>query len=207
MNGHAKDSPPPLPPRPMQQHTMVPTQQYPMAPVQQYPVAPMHQYPMMPMQQYSMVPMQQYPIAPMQQYSTAPVQQYPAVPMQNYSTPHGYLPAAPPPYGAPPSLEIELFTTPVSTLKAIGLNKPIDIVAHWTLCINGWCYELARQDVKNEKYYYRTITLEEWKEKRTQQRKTWCSDRVGQMARPYTHELIHEVGECTHANYVLGIWF
>ncbi|KAG8159509.1 hypothetical protein KVR01_010146 [Diaporthe batatas] len=88
---------------------------------------------------------------------------------------------------------MELLTVPVSSLKSLGLKKPIDIVAHWTICINGICYELARQTNKKEPYFYRCISLGEWKAKRISQGKPIESHELGQMTMPYSHQLIHEV--------------
>lgn len=93
--------------------------------------------------------------------------------------------------------QIVLLATPVSCLKAMGITKPIDIVAHWTIRINGWCYELARQFDKKFPYYYRSMPEGEWRTYRERQQKPVEQHVVGHMTVPYTHEIIEEVGKCT----------
>lgn len=116
---------------------------------------------------------------------------YTGLPPAQYATTQSYyLPSR-----APNS--IELLTVPVSSLKSLGIKKPIDIVAHWTICINGVCYELARQSNKKEPYSYRSLSLGHWTEKRRTQGKPIESHQLGNMTLPYPHELIHEVGECS----------
>lgn len=101
-------------------------------------------------------------------------------------------------YGRPvmPSNQIFLLTTPVSTLKALGIKNPIDIVAHWTICINGWCYELARQASKKFPYTYKAKPEQDWRAYRASQGKPIESHLIGYMAMPYSHEYINEVGKC-----------
>jgi hypothetical protein len=161
--------------------------QYPVVPAQQYSMPPMQQYSMPPMQQYSMPPMQQYPMPPMQQYPMPPMQQHPMT--QNYWPP---MPIHSPPF----SQKIILFTMPVSALKTLGIKKPIDIVAHWTICINGMCYELARQSNKKEPYTYKATVEREFRAKRASQGKQVEEAVLGDMAMPYSHQMIDEVGEC-----------
>lgn len=101
----------------------------------------------------------------------------------------------------PTPQQIELLTIPVSNLKKLGLKKPIDIVAHWTICIDGWCYELGRQKSnKKEPYAYRTLRKEEWLELRGDRAKFTEAHVLGDMAMPYPHHLIHEVGTCSQPN-------
>lgn len=158
----------------------------------------MPQYAMAPAQQYSMAPMQQYSMTPMQQYPMAPMQQYPMAPMQHYQMAPNYWPPMPV-YSQPFSQRIVLLTMPVSTLKAVGIKKNIDLVAHWTICINGMCYELARQDNKKEPYTYKATPEHEFRARRARQGKQIEEAPLGDMAMPYPHPLIDEVGECLHA--------
>lgn len=208
---------------PTQQYPMAPIQQYVMAPpMQQYAIPPMQQYAVMPNQQSSMLPLQQYTMAPMQHHPmTPPMQQYPLTPpvhqyvspppMLQYSfTPPVQQYATPPPQyqptaqnyfspilvqGQPFSQSIVLLTMPVSALKTLGIKKPIDIVAHWTICINGMCYELARQNNKKEPYTYKATPESEFRAKRARQGKTVQEATLGNMASPYQHQIIDEVGK------------
>lgn len=78
----------------------------------------------------------------------------------------------------------------------MGITKPIDIVAHWTICIKGWCYELARQNNKNVPYCYRSMPEHEWRVYRERQQKPVEQHAIGYMAMPYSHETTEEVGKC-----------
>ncbi len=61
---------------------------------------------------------------------------------------------------------IYLYTTPLNNQKRL-LRKPIDIFAHWAICIDGRCYELTRNDARNKKkkepkYIMRSLEEQEW---------------------------------------------
>ncbi|KAF3050170.1 hypothetical protein E8E11_002966 [Didymella keratinophila] len=142
--------------------------------------------------QYGMTPTQQYGMPPMQQYPMAPMQQYPMAPMQNYQMTPNYWPPMPV-YSQPISQRVMLLTIPISTFKAVGVKKPIDVVAHWTICVNGICYELARQNDKKNPYRYKWTPEHEFRARRAGQGKQIEEAYLGDMAMPYPHHIIDEV--------------
>ena len=57
----------------------------------------------------------------------------------------GYLTA-----GKARTTAIYLFVLNTKLMKGLHIKKPIDIVAHWALCINGYVYELAHTNPYNK---------------------------------------------------------
>jgi hypothetical protein len=61
---------------------------------------------------------------------------------------------------------IYLYTTPLNNQKKL-LKKPIDIFAHWAICIDGQFYELTRNPTRDKKkkepkYIMRSLGEQEW---------------------------------------------
>ncbi|KAF2469612.1 uncharacterized protein BDR25DRAFT_304344 [Lindgomyces ingoldianus] len=90
------------------------------------------------------------------------------------------------------SQAIYLYTTPLRGDFVNGSRKkPIDIFAHWAVCIQGICYELRGGDKKKgePKFLYKSISEQEWRETR-QYKDREEPKHVGYMIRPYTPEVI-----------------
>ncbi|KAM0228883.1 hypothetical protein ACHAPO_010407 [Fusarium lateritium] len=94
-----------------------------------------------------------------------------------------------------------LYTTPTTRQNKLW-KRNIDIIGHWAICINGYCYELARlapneheQNV-TKKYGLRFLPEEEWKRrKREEGRRITERDPLGYTARRWTHEDIKRMSE------------
>ncbi|CEI60361.1 hypothetical protein FVEN_g6512 [Fusarium venenatum] len=89
-----------------------------------------------------------------------------------------------------------LYTTPTTRQNKIW-KRNIDIIGHWAICINGYCYELARLAQGVEKTYgLRFLPEEEWKRiKRLEGRRITERDPLGYTARRWTHEDIKRMSE------------
>lgn len=95
------------------------------------------------------------------------------------------------------SQAIYLYTTAMKGDFLNGsLKKPIDIFAHWAVCIQGVCYELRGGDKKKgePKFLYKPIPEQEWRKTRGYVNREEPT-LVGYMNRPYGPNVIHEVGE------------
>lgn len=92
---------------------------------------------------------------------------------------------------------IYLYTAPLrGDFVNNKFKKPIGIFAHWAVCIQGICYEVAQGDKKKgePKYLYKSTPEREWIKSRP------YADRltrklVGNMTKPYTRETIDKKGE------------
>lgn len=93
---------------------------------------------------------------------------------------------------------IYLFTTPTADQNKFW-KRTVDVIGHWAICINGYCYELARvkSSEKNQRAYStRYLPEEEWKRvKREEGRRITERDPLGYTARPWTHEDIKYMSE------------
>lgn len=96
-------------------------------------------------------------------------------------------------YDKPHDGKMYLFVLPISAMKRFGIKKPIEVVAHWALCINGICYELRRTGKKD--YDFVSTTEPKFVERRDEQKKPILCKELGYTAGPYTHGLIEEVGK------------
>ncbi len=63
---------------------------------------------------------------------------------------------------------IYLYTTPLRYQRNLfKLKKPIDVFAHWAICIQDRCYELTRntdrdKKKKEPKYFIKVTEEQEW---------------------------------------------
>ncbi|KAH6645122.1 hypothetical protein BKA67DRAFT_670665 [Truncatella angustata] len=61
---------------------------------------------------------------------------------------------------------IYLYTTPLASQKKFMKKKPIDLVGHWAICIQGYFYELTKnpnaQTKRDPKHIIRTLPYEQW---------------------------------------------
>jgi hypothetical protein len=96
-----------------------------------------------------------------------------------------------------PSLAITLYTAPLNNQKKI-FKEPVDIFAHWAICIRGICYELRRGIKENNepKYVYKPIAEQDWIKMKIDQKRYPRPAYPGHMCRPYSSETINEVGKC-----------
>ncbi|KAF6836915.1 hypothetical protein CMUS01_05229 [Colletotrichum musicola] len=102
-------------------------------------------------------------------------------------------------YGKPHDGKMYIFMLPTTALKQFGIKKPIDVVAHWALCINGICYELQRTDNKG-KYDFGWKTEPDFvKYRHEKQNKGIVYGELGYMARLYPHGWIKEVDQWVKA--------
>lgn len=91
---------------------------------------------------------------------------------------------------------IYLYTTPLKNDFVNGSRKkPINIFAHWAVCIQGICYELRAGDKKKgeQKFLYKPMPEQEWRDTRKYENRE--PQYVGYMTRPYTPWEIDLVGE------------
>lgn len=96
---------------------------------------------------------------------------------------------------------IYLFTTPLKNQRKL-FKKPIDVIGHWAVCINGMCYELTRASDPEKKknklkgnYWIRTLSLSDWKAiKEFEKRGVSEPKLVGYTARPWPHNIIKKIG-------------
>lgn len=101
-------------------------------------------------------------------------------------------------YNDPYSRKIHLFTMSTTALKNMGIKKPIDIVAHWAICVNGWVYELGRdplQKKKKDQYGYKATPELKFVQNRKRQRKDIMYGEIGDLVYPYTPTQISEIGK------------
>jgi hypothetical protein len=96
---------------------------------------------------------------------------------------------------------IYLYTTPLNNQKRL-IKKPVDIIGHWAVCINGYCYELTRA-TNNEKqqlnikgkHWIRCLPEDEWKRvKREEKRGITERDPVGYTTKLWSPETIKYIG-------------
>jgi hypothetical protein len=101
-------------------------------------------------------------------------------------------------YNDPYSRKIHLFTMSTTALQNMGIKKPIDIVAHWAICVNGWVFELGRdptQKKKKDQYGYKATPELQFVQKRKQQGKDIMFGEIGDLVYPYSPGQIHEIGK------------
>lgn len=97
-------------------------------------------------------------------------------------------------YGQPATYKIYLLTMPTSMFRDFGIKKPLDMVAHWALLIDGRCYQLGHTGNKKEPYDYQWKSEPDFVEYRNDQKKPIEYMEVGYMATNYSHEWIDKVG-------------
>jgi hypothetical protein len=124
-----------------------------------------------------------YHASPYQQPSyQQPYQQpsYQQAPYQPVNTPHA----------------IYLYTTALKNDPVNGSRKkPIDIFAHWAVCIQGICYELRAGNKKagEPKFLYAPVPEQRWREVRNYQNRE--PQFAGYTVQAYTQGEVHEVGK------------
>jgi hypothetical protein len=96
---------------------------------------------------------------------------------------------------------IYLYTTPTANQNKIW-KRTVDIIGHWAICINGYCYELTRVTPSEKesgievKYWIRYLPEQEWKRVKQQEgRRITERDPLGYTARPWTHADIKHIGK------------
>ncbi|KAM0446232.1 hypothetical protein ACHAQK_001149 [Fusarium lateritium] len=97
---------------------------------------------------------------------------------------------------------IYLFTTPLKNQRKL-FKKPVDVIGHWAVCINGMCYELTRASDPEKKknklkgnYWIRTLSLGDWKAiKEFEKRGVSEPKLVGYTARPWPHNIIKKIAD------------
>ncbi|KAF1922231.1 uncharacterized protein M421DRAFT_96869 [Didymella exigua CBS 183.55] len=101
-------------------------------------------------------------------------------------------------YNDPYSRKIHLFTMSTTAMKNMGIKKPIDIVGHWAICVNGWVFELGRditQKKKKDQYGYRPIQELAFVRKRKDQGKDIMYGYIGDLVLPYSPGQIDEIAK------------
>ncbi|KAM0351842.1 hypothetical protein ACHAPU_002355 [Fusarium lateritium] len=100
----------------------------------------------------------------------------------------------------PTAYPIFLFTTPLQNQKKL-FKKPLDVIGHWAVCINGVCYELTRASKDEKKknklkgnHWIRTLSLDQWKDiKKSETRAVSEPKLVGYTTQPFSHDTIHYI--------------
>ncbi|KIL92172.1 hypothetical protein FAVG1_04579 [Fusarium avenaceum] len=101
-----------------------------------------------------------------------------------------------------PAYPIYLFTTPLKNQRKL-LKKPVDVIGHWALCINGMCCELTRASDPEKKenklkgnYWIRTLPLSDLKAiKDFEKRGVGEPKLVGYTAKPWLHKIIKKIAD------------
>jgi hypothetical protein len=92
---------------------------------------------------------------------------------------------------------IYLYTTPLNHDFINGsFKKPINLFAHWAICIDNTCYELRAGDKKKgekEKFLYKSVPVEVWIRNRNY---TGQPKPVGHLSGQYSSRVIDLVGKC-----------
>lgn len=90
-----------------------------------------------------------------------------------------------------------MFIMSTKAMKKLHIKEPIDIVAHWALCINGRVYELAHSDPYDayEPYRYQWKTEAAFVRHRYEQGKEIIVGDLGRMARSYADDYIDYIGQ------------
>ncbi|KAF6828580.1 hypothetical protein CPLU01_08449 [Colletotrichum plurivorum] len=101
-------------------------------------------------------------------------------------------------YDKPRDGKMYIFMLPTTALKQFGIKKPIDVVSHWALCINGICYELQRVNSKEYNFGWKTEP-DFVKYRHEKQNKGIVYGELGYMARLYPHDWIKEVDQWVKA--------
>lgn len=97
---------------------------------------------------------------------------------------------------------IYLYTTPTVNQNHF-YKRTVDIIGHWAICINGYCYELTRVTPSERQnlgiqgqYQIRSLTEQDWKKKkRDEERRIKEREPVGYTSRPWSHETINRIGK------------
>ncbi|RGP61342.1 hypothetical protein FLONG3_10576 [Fusarium longipes] len=90
---------------------------------------------------------------------------------------------------------IYLYTTPTADQNKFW-KRTVDVIGHWAICINGYCYELTRITPREKKYWIRCLPEKEWKRvKRVEGRRITERDPLGPTAKEWTHEEIKHIAE------------
>jgi hypothetical protein len=92
---------------------------------------------------------------------------------------------------------IYLYTTPLNNQRRF-LKKPIDIFAHWAICIDGHCYELTRNGDRNKnkkepKYIMKALDEQEWISKKKDEQRGLEKQLAGYTL--FSTKRVHYVGE------------
>lgn len=99
------------------------------------------------------------------------------------------------------SKDIFLYTTPLRDQKTfLRMKKPLDVIGHWAVCIDGVCYELTRGDkARNEPKYQPKFTDEdEWIRMKNKEGRDVVKELAGKMASPYSRETLEATGKRFH---------
>lgn len=105
----------------------------------------------------------------------------------------------PPPYNYYGGHPIYLYTAPLEYQKNVfNFSKPRDTIGHWAICIEGRCYELAKnrdkdKKKKDPKYKVNYLSEDAWTKGRQPCKK---SDPIGYTARPWPPQTIEYI--CEH---------
>ncbi|CAJ0542295.1 Ff.00g000060.m01.CDS01 [Fusarium sp. VM40] len=97
---------------------------------------------------------------------------------------------------------IYLYTTPTLNQNHF-YKRTVDIIGHWAICINGYCYELTRVTPSERQnlgiqgqYQIRSLTEQDWKKKkRGEERRIKEREPVGYTSRPWSHETIKRIAD------------
>lgn len=100
-------------------------------------------------------------------------------------------------YGKPATYKIYLLTMPTSMFSNFGIKKPLDMVAHWALLIDGRCYQLGHTGIKGKPYGYQWKWEPHFVEHRNKQGKPIEYMEVGYMATSYSHEWVDKANVCS----------
>ncbi|KAI2620765.1 hypothetical protein GGS26DRAFT_307644 [Hypomontagnella submonticulosa] len=102
----------------------------------------------------------------------------------------------PPPYNYYGGHPIYLYTAPLEYQKNVfNFSKPRDTIGHWAICIEGRCYELAKnrdkdKKKKDPKYKVNYLSEDAWTKGRQPCKK---SDPIGYTARPWPPQTIEYI--------------
>jgi hypothetical protein len=107
-----------------------------------------------------------------------------------------------------------LYTTPLQYQRDFfKLKKPIDVFAHWAICVQGRCYELTRNDdpyktKKDPKYLIKDTDEQDWLRKKHDKGRDCKPKHAGYTQ--FSSEKIHEVGEYSSshiaASFTYHLW-
>ncbi|KAH7311206.1 hypothetical protein B0I35DRAFT_514056 [Stachybotrys elegans] len=102
------------------------------------------------------------------------------------------------PYSQPQPQAIFLYTAPLRNQRKL-FKKPVDVIGHWAVCIDGWCYELTRNgegaNKTEPKYSMKPSTEQAWLEKKRRQERLNDKVLVGYTTRYFSPTDIETIAQ------------